>query len=627
MAPPTYFGNLPPIQSPQSDQNFLQMAQQAEALNTAKQLSPYQVAGAAAGVQGQQLQIQQQQLEIQSQEGLMKAYLAANGDPDKATQIAPQYGVLPKDIMAFRTNMMNLAKTKSEVDKNVQDVTDEWHDTLHNAYQPVVDEPDPAKQAQMVATINQGLLQRYPNKQASDLVQWTDPNAFKMAMAAYTTDKWTTAQGALMRGAAAGTNAGTNVTKENAELPAQQAASELALRSSTAGQLGAATAPDAYDQIRDSYIAKGGNQAIFPPSRMVYDQTGAMVPAQRMAIQRAGMTAEQRTQADQAAAVAAQNAKPKTEAELAATANDPTKSQAERDQATAALKTLDASKIAARPVVNVNTTAPGLPANPNQQQQQLSGEAFLGSLPPGTAAQIRAIAEGRAVMPSAATRSQAAIQIRNAVFQYDPTYSDQRAQVRKAFTTGSDGRNIGALNTAAVHLDQFADAATAMQNGSFTPGNAVWNSLRSTFGSTAPTNFQTLKTAVSGEMASALKGNATDPEIANVSKAIDEANSPAQLQGVVETNLHVLGAKLSTYQQRYQQQIPGDQVWSPVLPAAKGVFSKHGFDPTAPAGQAPPANPAATTYKQTATGPNGHKIGSNDGGRTWFDAQTGTRIQ
>ena len=121
--------------------------------------------------------------------------------------------------MAFRTNMLSMAKTKSEVDKNQQDITDTWHDELHNAYSPVAAEPDPAKQAQMLATINQGLLQRHPNKSPSDLVQWTSPDDFKMAMAAYTTDKWTTAEGAALRGHAAATQAGTAQTRENAELP------------------------------------------------------------------------------------------------------------------------------------------------------------------------------------------------------------------------------------------------------------------------------------------------------------------------------------------------------------------------------------------------------------------------
>jgi hypothetical protein len=33
------------------------------------------------------------------------------------------------------------------------------------------------------------------------------------------------------------------------------------------------------------------------------------------------------------------------------------------------------------------------------------------------------------------------------------------------------------------------------------------------------------------------------------------------------------------------------------------------------------------SYQQTATGPGGHKIGSNDGGNTWFDVQTGKAVQ
>jgi hypothetical protein len=59
-------------------------------------------------------------------------------------------------------------------------------------------------------------------------------------------------------------------------------------------------------------------------------------------------------------------------------------------------------------------------------------------------------------------------------------------------------------------------------------------------------------------------------------------------------------------------------------PEARGVLKKYGQDPDHPVvgGAAQP-----TTYKQTATGPNGHKIGSNDGGKTWFDAVNGKQIQ
>lgn len=240
-----------------------------------------------------------------------------------------------------------------------------------------------------------------------------------------------------------------------------------------------------------------------------------------------------------------------------------------------------------RPVVN--NVVPGLGSGQNQPGQggQVTGDEYLKKLPAGTAAQVRAIAEGRAVLPSAATRSQAAIELRNAVFQYDPSYSDQRAQVRRAFTSGSDGKNIGALNTATVHLDQLGEAAKALGNGSFRPGNETWNAMRSMFGASAPTNFESIKSAVAGEMANALKGNATDPEIANIAKSIQGANSANQLADVVTTNLHVLGAKLQTYRERYQQQIPGDTVWSPVLPSARAVYDKHKVGATAPQGKPP----------------------------------------
>lgn len=222
-------------------------------------------------------------------------------------------------------------------------------------------------------------------------------------------------------------------------------------------------------------------------------------------------------------------------------------------------------------------TIPGLGAG---QNQQLTGEAYLKTLPPGTAAQIKAIAEGRVAAPTAANRSQAAQQLRAALFQYDPTFSEQRAQVRKAFTTGKEGQNIGALNTAIVHLGRLGETAEALKNGSFTPGNEVFNWAKDKFGSETVTNFELLKDAVAGEMAAALKGNATDIEIANMKKSIRASNSPAQMQGVVGEGMGILADKANTYTERYHREMPDDTTWSPVLPSAKAQLTKHGVKKT-----------------------------------------------
>lgn len=295
-----------------------------------------------------------------------------------------------------------------------------------------------------------------------------------------------------------------------------------------------------------------------------------------------------------------------TEADLALRA-----AQGDKD-AEAALKRLDQSRREGHPVTNI--TIPGLGGVQNPQNAKLSGDEYLATLPPATANQVKGIAMGQSKIPAAGSRSPDAQAIRQAVFQYDPTFTEQRAQIRQAFTGGADGRNIGALNTATVHLDQFAQVADAMGNGSFQPGNQLWNSVKAMFGDSAPTNFAGLKAAVSGELASALKGSATDQEIAHISGAIDSKNSPQQLRDYITEQLHVLGAKLNTYHERYQQQIPGDSVWNPVLPSARQVFQKHGIDPTAPlGGQGGGALPRVTTKAQFDALPSGTLYTEADG--------------
>ena len=234
----------------------------------------------------------------------------------------------------------------------------------------------------------------------------------------------------------------------------------------------------------------------------------------------------------------------------------------------------DRIKIAqqSRPVTNVYS---GMPTD-----NRATGEEYLAQLmkvSPGLAYKVKAIAEGRDSIPTGrAAVSGAGKQIVDAVYQYDRDFSTQRAQIRKAFTSGADGRNIGALNTASVHLDQLATAADALANKDYKVVNQVSNWFKEQTGKPAPTNFASLKNAVAGEMAAALKGQATDIEIHNISQAINAAQSPAALSDQVTTNLHILEAKLNTYRERYRQQIPNDTVWSPVLPSAGAVFTKHG---------------------------------------------------
>jgi hypothetical protein len=178
------------------------------------------------------------------------------------------------------------------------------------------------------------------------------------------------------------------------------------------------------------------------------------------------------------------------------------------------------------------------------------------------------MAEGRLTAPTANSRAPGAAQRRDALLRYDPGFSEQRAQIRKSFTTGPDGRNIGALNTAIVHLGRLGNTAESLENGSFVPGNEAYNWLRDKFGSDKVTNFGLLKDAVAGEMAAALKGNATDIEIEKMGKSIRAANSPAQMRGVIQEGMAILNDKANTYNERYHREMPDDP-WSPILPSAR----------------------------------------------------------
>jgi hypothetical protein len=368
----------------------------------------------------------------------------------------------------------------------------------------------------------------------------------------------TAAATAAARKLTAQTGADTEAIKQ----PGEQAAADQAVLVNAAQKLHAATDQASYATILGGLPPKIAVQ--FPPS---FD---ADTPA---AIDRAAMTPEQR-----AAAQRDQN-------RLA--------EEAKRDGANAANQVAERKQADTRNQIeqgNLNvrqrefnaTWGNSLDANGQVKKgadgNPLTGDAFLATLPQGRAAQIKSFAEGR---ETNIPRGNAGLGFMDQVNQYDPGFSVQRAQTRKDFSSaGASGKNIQALNTAAVHLDQLGEAAKALGNGTLVPGNAAFNALTSAFGGSAPTNFDGLKAAVASEMASALKGNATDSEIETIGKTISNASSPKQLAGIVDTNLHTLSAKLNTKDEQYQQGTdstnPG---YTPLGPAAKGVFDKHGIQP------------------------------------------------
>lgn len=346
-------------------------------------------------------------------------------------------------------------------------------------------------------------------------------------------------------------------------------------------------------------------------------------PVAQQMVQRWGLTREQQAagerataQSVQAAARDAETARhnralelPDQAGEFARIIADPSATPEQKAAARVALKELERHVAAGRPVFSV----PGMPPVGAGGANQTTGEEFMKTLPPGVAAQVRGMASGAVTAPSAASRAPGAQQLRDALFRYDPTFTEQRAQVRKSFATGPDGRNIGALNTAIVHLGRLGDTAEGLQNGSFIPGNESYNWLRDKFGSETVTNFGLLKDAVAGEMAAALKGNATDIEIEKMGKSIRAANSPAQMRGVIQEGMAILNDKATTYNERYHREMPDDP-WSPILPSAKAQLDRHAVKKSAvPAA----GSPKITTKAEYDKLPSGTQYVDAQDGKTY----------
>jgi hypothetical protein len=234
----------------------------------------------------------------------------------------------------------------------------------------------------------------------------------------------------------------------------------------------------------------------------------------------------------------------------------------------------------------------------SQQRETREGQQFNatfggGMTPDGKPAEGSALAKAIAnyQVPPPATRSMASglgQALMNQVLRENPDYKAEmfptRAATRKAFTSGTQSQTINSLNTAIVHLDQFVDVAKALDNGTFKPGNAAYNWVKTQFGDSAPTNFKGISTIMAGELASAFKkSGATDEEIAAVRSAIETSNSPKQLKDYATTiAIPALGGKAATFDEQYRQVMGEKDPFQVILPGAKQVLEKYGFDPKHP---------------------------------------------
>jgi hypothetical protein len=174
----------------------------------------------------------------------------------------------------------------------------------------------------------------------------------------------------------------------------------------------------------------------------------------------------------------------------------------------------------------------------------------------------------------------------NQVLAADPSFDeatlDRRFSFNKELTNYSPAHIGGqalALNTLVHHTDLMYDLVDGLKNGSFVPGNALYNKVASTFGSAPIAKFNTVKDFLVSEAAkSAHGGIPNESDVARSLENMKNANSPEALKGALGEYLEVAGGKMQSINEQGRQNGMGDS-FTVLGPEAKAIVQKHGIDP------------------------------------------------
>ena len=189
-------------------------------------------------------------------------------------------------------------------------------------------------------------------------------------------------------------------------------------------------------------------------------------------------------------------------------------------------------------------------------------------------------------------------------------------------TGGASGKTIAALNTMTEHLATARRMAEALQNGDIQAFNKLRQAFQTQTGQPAPTDFATIKQFLTGEVVKVANGNhITEGELHAASDRLNQAQSPAQLMGALDTMREVAGGKLVSLNQDYQRlkgkSLAEDGRLTPATRAAFEQVNAHtnpGAAASAPKqltpaelGKLPPAAAQAYLSGKTIQGPDGTK--------------------
>ena len=205
----------------------------------------------------------------------------------------------------------------------------------------------------------------------------------------------------------------------------------------------------------------------------------------------------------------------------------------------------------------------------DEKGQPLMGPAVLEKLPPPIAATVKAVLDGRQMLPTGtATKDPYWKGIITLANQADPSFDavdyNARAKTRSDFTSGKAAGQVNAINTVIGHLHDLADTGNKLGNTGLDWVNSIYNKLTpgGTDRGVTINNFETLKEGVANELMRVWRqvGAGSEKEIEDWKATIGASKSPQELKGAFKTIGGMLESKLGALDTQYKQGMGTDDV-------------------------------------------------------------------
>ena len=137
---------------------------------------------------------------------------------------------------------------------------------------------------------------------------------------------------------------------------------------------------------------------------------------------------------------------------------------------------------------------------------------------------------------------------------YDATQYQTKQAARTAFATGKQGNMVRSLSVATNHLDQLGEAAHALAQGNYPAVNALVNTYARHTGNPGITSFEAMKEIVGDEVVKAVVGSGgSEGDRDAIKDAFKAANSPAQLEGVINHYEGLMAGQLNGLRRQYER--------------------------------------------------------------------------